>query len=105
MLAQLDRDADSLVRLFLYLGFYTNRYDDLKGTEMHRRLQVRGMSPHHLFFLPSHSPCLPPSLDQDVADLDHSEFDCLMVAVLTHGINGKLYSTDGELIAVEEVTK
>ena len=28
-----------------------------------------------------------------------------MVAVLTHGINGRLYSTDGELIAVEEVTK
>jgi len=40
-----------------------------------------------------------------VADIDHSGFDCLMVAVMTHGINGKLYSTDGELIAVEDVTK
>ena len=57
-----DRDADSLVKLFLYLGFYTNRYDDLKGTDMRRRLQVRGRSPHYLFILPSHSACLlPPS--------------------------------------------
>ena len=43
-------------------------------------------------------------LMQDVADLDHSRFDCLMVSVLTHGVNGKLYSTDGELISVEEIT-
>ena len=44
-------------------------------------------------------------LSQDVADLDHSEFDCLMVAILTHGINGKLYSTNSELIDVEQVKK
>ena len=36
-----DRDADSLVRLFLYLGFYANRYDDLTGVEMYRKLKVR----------------------------------------------------------------
>ena len=36
-----DRDAESLVRLFLHLGFNTNRYDDLKGAEMRRRLKVR----------------------------------------------------------------
>ena len=37
-------DADSLVRQFLYLGFYTHRYDDLSGYEMHRRLKVRETS-------------------------------------------------------------
>ena len=26
-----DRDAESLTRLFIHLGFYTNRYDNLKG--------------------------------------------------------------------------
>ena len=41
---------------------------------------------------------------QDVADLDHSRFDCMVVAVLSHGVNGKLYSTDGDLISVEEIT-
>ena len=46
-----DRDADALVKLFLYLGFYTNRYDDLKGTEMRRRLQVRRVSSLLVFSL------------------------------------------------------
>ena len=41
---------------------------------------------------------------QDVADIDHSKFDCLIVAILTHGINGKLYSTDEKLIEVKEIT-
>ena len=41
---------------------------------------------------------------QDVADLDHSKFDCLMVAILSHGVNGRLYSTDGDLIPVEDIT-
>jgi hypothetical protein len=42
---------------------------------------------------------------REVAALDHSKFDCLAVAILSHGINGKLYSTDGDLIPVEDVTK
>ena len=37
-------DADSLQKLFVYLGFYTNRYDDLTGAEMRRKLKVRGTS-------------------------------------------------------------
>ena len=36
-----ERDADALTKLFIYLGFYTNRYDDLKGREMRRKLQVK----------------------------------------------------------------
>ena len=42
---------------------------------------------------------------QTVAGLDHSKYDCLLVAVLSHGVNGKLYSTDGDLIPVETVTE
>lgn len=30
-----DKDAESLTRLFIYLGFYTNRFDNLKGTYTH----------------------------------------------------------------------
>lgn len=74
-----DRDAEALAKLFMHLGFYTNRYDDLKGKDMRKRMR-------------------------DVADIDHSQFDCLIVAVLTHGINGKLYSTDGDLIPVDDFT-
>lgn len=35
-----DRDADSLTKLFVHLGFYTNRFDNLKGKEMRGKLQV-----------------------------------------------------------------
>ncbi len=35
-----DRDADSLTKLFTHLGFYTNRYDNLKGKDMREKLQV-----------------------------------------------------------------
>ena len=42
---------------------------------------------------------------QDVASLDHTSSDCVIVSILTHGVNGKLYSTDGDLIPVENFTK
>ena len=42
---------------------------------------------------------------REVAKLDHSQSDCVLICVLTHGINGKLYSTDGDLIPVEDLTK
>ena len=35
-----DRDAEALMKLFIHLGFYTNRYDDLKGKDMRKKLQV-----------------------------------------------------------------
>ena len=35
-----DIDAASLTRLFIHLGFHTNRYDNLKGREFRKRLQV-----------------------------------------------------------------
>ena len=64
-----DKDAVALERLFTFLGFYTNRYDNLKATEMECKLK-------------------------EVAGLNHQEYDCLMVAILTHGKQGKLYGTD-----------
>lgn len=75
-----DKDADALTRLFIFLGYYTNRFDNLTGRDMHKKLK-------------------------EVANLDHSKFDSLAVVFLTHGINGKLYSTDGDLIPVDDFTK
>jgi len=75
-----DKDATALQRLFTYLGFYTNRYDNLTGSQLR-------------------------STFEEVADIDHKKFDCLLVAILTHGIEGKLCGTDGELIPVEDLTK
>ena len=75
-----DKDATALQRLFTHLGFHTNRYNDLNGTQFRR-------------------------VFNEAAAVDHKKFDCLMVAILTHGIKGKLYATDGELIQVEEIAK
>ena len=75
-----DKDATALQRLFTHLGFYTNRYNDLTGSQLRR-------------------------VFNNAAAIDHKKFDCLMVAILTHGIEGKLYSTDGELIPVKDITK
>ncbi len=36
-----DRDAEALSKLFINLGFYTNRYDNLRGKDMKRKLKVR----------------------------------------------------------------
>ena len=74
-----DKDAVALERLFTYLGFYTNRYNDLTGSEMKRTLEA-------------------------VATIDYRQYDCLLVAILTHGVQGKLYGTDGEKIPVEDLT-
>ena len=46
-----------------------------------------------------------PLFTQDVADIDHSQYDCLMVAILTLGISDKLYGTDENLVPVEEVKR
>ena len=35
---------------------------------------------------------------EDVAERDHSNCDCLIVSILTHGEEGKLYGTDGDEI-------
>ena len=41
----------------------------------------------------------------EIAEMDHSKFDCLLIAILTHGREGSLlYGTDGKDIAVREIT-
>ena len=42
---------------------------------------------------------------KQVSSLDHTSNDCVIISVLTHGISGKLYSTDGDLIPVDDFTK
>ena len=75
-----DIDAAALQRLFTHLGFYTNRYDDLTASQMRQTLKT-------------------------VSDIDHTMFDCLLVAISTHGNDGELYGTDSESIPVEDLTK
>ena len=39
-----------------------------------------------------------------LAEADHSMCDCVVVAILSHGKNGQIIGTDGELVPVEELT-
>lgn len=50
-----DRDADSLTRLFMHLGFYTNRYNNLKGKVMRETLQVSELVVAKMMFKNNHS--------------------------------------------------
>ncbi|XP_033097760.1 caspase-3-like [Anneissia japonica] len=43
-------------------------------------------------------------LFQDLSNLDHSKCDCLIVCVLTHGMQGGLYGTDEGIVNIEEIT-
>ena len=72
-------DAENLWSIFNYLGFVTHRYNNKTHIEMR-------------------------SILNDVAAMDHSKYDCLMVAILTHGDYGDLlYGITGEGIVIQEV--
>ena len=74
-----DKDAHGLEELFMYLGFSLHRHDNLTGDEMMAVLT-------------------------EVSTMDHSKFDCLIVAILTHGREGNvLCGTDRKEIAVRDV--
>lgn len=75
-----DLDADGLVNLFRWLSYDVRLFTDLKGKQMMAVLR-------------------------DVARLDHSSVDSLVVAILTHGVENELYGSDEELIPVAEVFK
>ena len=75
-----DLDADGLVRLFRWLSYDVRLFTDLKGKQMMAVLK-------------------------DVARLDHTSVDSLVVCILTHGVENELYGSDEELIPVSEVFK
>ena len=75
-----DVDAVALQRLFTYLGFYTNRFNDLTSSKMIETLT-------------------------EVSKIDHKKYNCLLIAILTHGDQGVLYGTDSQPIPVESLTK
>lgn len=73
-------DADALQKLFgKFLGFHVERYDDL---DSHRMLQLM----------------------KNIQEQDHSHLSGLVVAILSHGVNGQVYGTDGNLLKVELLT-
>ncbi|XP_076075598.1 caspase-3-like isoform X1 [Mytilus galloprovincialis] len=65
-------DAERLEERFQDLGFEVRRYDDATASSM-TKIMV------------------------EAANYDHSECDCFGCAILSHGIEGRIYATDGML--------
>ena len=64
-----DVDAMRLQTLFVYLGFTPKYFENLKTQQMRTELTT-------------------------LSKADHSAYDCFIVAVLSHGDEGKIYGTD-----------
>ena len=74
-----NEDEENLQKLFRWLGFDTKRpYKDLTGKKMGQTLE-------------------------DVARMDHSNCDCLMVAVLSHGLKGDIVSGKSGSISIKNI--
>ena len=74
-----NEDAENLQKLFTWLGFDTKLpYKDLTGKEMGQTLE-------------------------DVARMDHSNYDCLMVAVLSHGKAGDIVNGKSGSISIKNI--
>ena len=72
-------DANALERLFGdYLDFDTQRFDDRTSLDMLAVLR-------------------------NLQKQDHSKLDCLVVAILSHGLNGQIYGSDAKLLSVKEI--
>lgn len=72
--------TDCLKHLFQWLGFHVNIYVDVTNKHLKEILQKYQNHP------------------------DHNEGDCFVFCVLTHGILGAVYSSDGVLIPIQEIT-
>ncbi|XP_070545004.1 caspase-3-like [Ptychodera flava] len=72
-------DRDNIKKTFIGLGFNVKTSDNLKVREMHEKLQK-------------------------LSSKDHSDSDCVVVAILSHGDDGIIYGTDGTT-RVEELTE
>ncbi|XP_046858886.1 caspase-7-like [Xenia sp. Carnegie-2017] len=68
-----DVDRDALYGLFTALGFNTTVYNDLTTKQIMELF-------HHY------------------ASMDHSNYDCIICAVLSHGEEGLFYGTDGTIL-------
>jgi hypothetical protein len=74
-----DIDAATLQKLFDWLKFTVRRQDSL--TTVHIKKVIK-----------------------ELAEEDHSNYDCLIVAILSHGENDCIYGTDESLVSVETLT-
>ncbi|XP_060113272.1 caspase-10 [Heteronotia binoei] len=72
-------DAKELERVFKWLGFEVETYDNQTSTEIHQHLQKWQSSE------------------------DWKDSDCLVCCILSHGKSGEIYGTDAQLIPIRTI--
>ncbi|KAK3083510.1 hypothetical protein FSP39_024443 [Pinctada imbricata] len=75
-----EKDADNLVYIFRKLDFIVERYNDLQDFEIVRKLV------------------------EIAYNRDHTNYDCLVVCILSHGVLGHVYGTNGRLVNIKDCT-
>ncbi|XP_033125401.1 caspase-3-like isoform X3 [Anneissia japonica] len=75
-----DVDARQLESLFDNLGFSVESITNMKYDDFNMKIN-------------------------DYSKMNHSQYDCFIFAVLTHGINGALYTVDERLVQVDDILK
>ncbi|XP_026873856.2 caspase-8 [Electrophorus electricus] len=73
-----DKDEKRLVGVFQWLGFETQTVQDCNRTQMLQELE-------------------------QLRTRDHSQADCVVCCVLTHGYNGGIHGVDGSKVALREL--
>ncbi|XP_022090365.1 caspase-3-like [Acanthaster planci] len=74
-----DIDGKNLNYVFEKLGFTTLVKNDQTGEQMQQ-------------------------IFRDTASHNHSTFDCFILAILTHGVEGAIYGTDERIVKIEHIT-
>ncbi|XP_059363444.1 caspase-2-like isoform X2 [Carassius carassius] len=74
-------DEETLRRLFMELDFTVSLHKDLTADTMCRYLE------------------------QFAQQKEHAEYDCTVVCLLSHGVEGSVYGTDGQLLELDWVFK
>ena len=70
-----------LLQLWTELGFQNTVYHDVSAPDIEKHFS-------------------------ELAKSDHSAFDCLIVSILTHGLDGgRIYTSDGEVVSLEKLLK
>ncbi|XP_069558714.1 caspase-8 isoform X2 [Brachyistius frenatus] len=72
-------DEESLQRVFEWLGFDIRLYRDCSGEKML-------------------------SILKQLSSTDHSQMDCLVCCVLSHGLEGSVYGVDGQTVELRQLT-
>eukprot|EP00118_Oscarella_pearsei_P025070 m.307436 g.307436 ORF g.307436 m.307436 type:complete len:457 (+) comp42287_c0_seq1:41-1411(+) len=75
-----DVDAQNLMQVFTYLGFTVREVKNQSVKQMKENLRA-------------------------IARHDHSKYDSVVVAILSHGIEGQVYGSDGDLVEVQSLIR